>query len=453
MGNIRNPRTGCALHGALSTLEAIEGLIPIVQANAGCAIQHSLACRDSGGGYIGGLAVPSANIIDKQIIFGGGSRLREQIKNTVKVVEGRLYAVLGSCECAMVGDDLNGMAREAAEQGLPVIGSNIAGFHGGAHSGYERIFLDLIDGLPGLESPPAPQREDGSRPLVNIFGIVPASNPYYKGDLQELQRILEAIGLRVNGFFGPGGHAALYSMPDAALNLVFSRWGEAIGAKLEEKYATPQLIFDAAPLGLDETGFFVQTLAERLDLDAAAAERFLEREEAWSEYFLLGGADRYFDDGAGKSAAIVGDTETVLRIGGFLSRSAGLDIKAAIYTDLAEGEELPADFGGEAQGTRDGGEIAEILRGSGAALIFASSLEDAAARALGAPLLAVSHPLRDKFAASQTYAGLRGAVALSADILTLARQGRRAQEEGLTRKIAAASNRQYVWPTCGSGSV
>ncbi|MDR2093376.1 MAG: hypothetical protein LBP58_08710 [Azoarcus sp.] len=441
MASIRNPRAGCALHGALSTLEAIEGIVPIVQANAGCAIQHALAYRDSGGGYIGGQAVPAANIIDKQVIFGGGSRLREQIKNTVKVVEGRLYAVLGSCECAMVGDDLNGMAREAAEQGLPVVASNIAGFHGDVYRGYERIFLDLIDGLPTLESPPVPQCQDGERPLVNIFGIVPTANPYYKGDLQELQRILEAIGLRVNSFFGPDGHAALYSMPDAALNLVFSRWGEAIGAKLEEKYATPQLIFDAMPLGNEEVGLFVQALVERLDLDATAAERFLEREEAWSEYFLLGGADRYFDDGAGKRAVIVGDTETVLRIGGFLSRTLGVDIRTAIYTDRVEGEEEPADFGGAAHSTSDGEEIAEVLRVSGAELIFASSLEDAVAQTLGVPLLAVSHPVRDRFIADQTYAGLRGAVALSADTLTLARQGQRALEERLVRKIAAAGAR------------
>ncbi|MDR1661579.1 MAG: hypothetical protein LBR95_04025 [Azoarcus sp.] len=437
MGNIRNPRGGCALHGALSTLEAIEGVIPIVQANAGCAIQHDLAYGEYGG-YLRGLAVPASNIIDKHVIFGGGSRLREQIKNTVKVVEGRLYAVLGSCECAMVGDDLNGMAREAAEQSLPVIGSNIAGFHGGAHQGYERIFLDLIDGLSGLESSSGLPREDESRPLVNLFGIIPGSNPYYKGDLQELTRILEAIGLRVNSFFGPGGHNALRSMPEAALNLVFSRWGEAIGAKLEEKYATPQLIFDAAPLGVEEAGFFVQTLVEKLDLDAATAERFLEREAAWSEYFLLGAADRYFDDGAGKRAAIVGDTETVLRIGGFLSHFAGLDIVAAIYTDRAKDEELPTDFGGEARGASDGEEIAEILRGSRAELIFASSLEDAAARTLGAPLLAVSHPVQDRMIGGQTYAGLRGAVALAADILTLARRGRRTEEERLARKIREA---------------
>ncbi|MDR1425222.1 MAG: hypothetical protein LBI92_11565 [Azoarcus sp.] len=435
MSNIENPRTGCALHGALATLEAIEGVVPIVHANAGCAIQHALANQDTGG-YIGGQSVPATNIIDKQVIFGGGARLREQIKNTAKVIDGRLYVVVGSCACAMVGDELTGMAREAAEQGVPVAASNVAGFHGGVHRGYERVLLDLIERLPELESTP-PHREEDARPLVNVLGLVPGGNPYYKGDLEELRRILEAIGLRANVFFGPDGYAALRSLPHARLNLVFSRWGEALAARLEEKYGTPQLIFDAAPLGIEEVSLFAQALVERLDLDAGAAERFLEREEALAEYFLLGAANRYFDEGVGKRVALVGDTEIVLRIGSFLSRFAAVDIRTTIHTDRDDDEDIPAYFDGDTHASRDSGEIAAILRASDIDLIFASALETDVARALDVPLLVISPPSRDRAPGGQTYAGLRGAVALGADFLTLIRQARRTDEENAKRRIVA----------------
>jgi len=436
MSNIENPRTGCALHGALATLEAIEGVVPIVHANAGCAMQHALASRDTGG-YIDGQSVPATGIIDKQVIFGGGARLREQIKNTAKVIDGRLYVVVGSCECAMVGDDLAGMARESAEQGLPVAASNAAGFHGGVHRGYERVFLDLVESLPKLEPTLPPRVEEDVRPLVNVLGLVPGGNPYYKGDLEELRRILEAIGLRANVFFGPDGYAALRTLPQARLNLVFSRWGEAAAARLEEKYGTPQLVFDAVPLGIEEVSLFAQALVERLDLDTSAAERFLEREEALAEYFLLGAANRYFDEGAGKRAALVGDSETVLRIGGFLSRFAAVDIRTAIHTDRDNDEEIPAYFDGNAHASRDSGEIAAILRASDIDLIFASSLETGVAHALDVPLLIVSQPSRDRAPGGQTYAGLRGAVALGADFLTLIRQVRRRDEENAKRRIVA----------------
>ena len=37
--------------------------------------------------------------------------------------------------------------------------------------------------------------------LVNIFGIVPYHDPFWSGNLEEIKRILEKIGLKVNTFF------------------------------------------------------------------------------------------------------------------------------------------------------------------------------------------------------------------------------------------------------------
>ena len=40
---IKNPRNGCALHGALQTIQEIEGVVPVVHANAGCGVINYLA--------------------------------------------------------------------------------------------------------------------------------------------------------------------------------------------------------------------------------------------------------------------------------------------------------------------------------------------------------------------------------------------------------------------------
>ena len=40
---VYKPRNGCALHGAVSTIEEIRGAIPIVHSNQGCAVQNYLA--------------------------------------------------------------------------------------------------------------------------------------------------------------------------------------------------------------------------------------------------------------------------------------------------------------------------------------------------------------------------------------------------------------------------
>ena len=135
MGEIlRNPRQGCDLHGALQTLEALKGAAAIVHANAGCVYQHYLS--DKAGclaeGSVFGPAVPSTEVIEKQIVFGGASRLREEIKNAAKVIDASLYVVLGSCEAAMVGDDLASITREALDSGIPALCYFSAGFRGAA---------------------------------------------------------------------------------------------------------------------------------------------------------------------------------------------------------------------------------------------------------------------------------------------------------------------------------
>src|SRR5512133_1258542 len=127
-------RSGCALHGAVYSALAVGGVVPIIHGTSGCGIQAHLggALRSgwNGSGASGGAALPSSNISEKQVVFGGTSRLREQIKNTVKVLSGELYVVLSGCAAEMVGDDISAMTKEAREQGFPVISISTPGFRG-----------------------------------------------------------------------------------------------------------------------------------------------------------------------------------------------------------------------------------------------------------------------------------------------------------------------------------
>lgn len=171
------PRNGCALHGALKTLEAMRGAVPIVHANAGCAVQNFLANRASGFGAteINGLTVPGTCLQERHVIFGGASRLREEIKNTVKVISGELYVVLGSCEAAMVGDDIEGMAKEAREQGFPVLAAVPAGFSGDSHAGYSILMENLVREVPKLFAEGGPASYDARKENENMAAHLPLS--------------------------------------------------------------------------------------------------------------------------------------------------------------------------------------------------------------------------------------------------------------------------------------
>ena len=46
--SIERPAAGCALHGALNAAAAVNGVVPILHAPAGCGMQAALAAPASG---------------------------------------------------------------------------------------------------------------------------------------------------------------------------------------------------------------------------------------------------------------------------------------------------------------------------------------------------------------------------------------------------------------------
>lgn len=87
---VDRPRYGCALGGALSTIRAMPRTIPIIHASAGCGGNLYNAMNAGGGylggGYCGGSSLPSSNVVERDIVFGGEERLREQIGDRKSVV-------------------------------------------------------------------------------------------------------------------------------------------------------------------------------------------------------------------------------------------------------------------------------------------------------------------------------------------------------------------------------
>lgn len=134
---IERPRFTCTLGGALGTLNALPRVIPVIHAAAGCggniANAQNAAAGYLGSGYCGGLAVPSSNVYEKEIVFGGEERLAEQISNTLKLVDGDLYFVVSGCMTEMIGDDIQAVVKQFRGQGIPVLGADTGGIRGNSY--------------------------------------------------------------------------------------------------------------------------------------------------------------------------------------------------------------------------------------------------------------------------------------------------------------------------------
>ena len=272
---IENPRNGCSLHGELLTISEMKGVVPIVHSNPGCGLHAYLSgsAGSIGNGYFYGENIPSTDSQERHVIFGGASRLREQIKNTLKVIEGKLYVVLNSCESSMVGDDIEAMTKEAYEQGEAVICSVNAGFHGDDHVGYRNIMTDLLKKIKTIKS--ADTEDEDDRPIVNIFGVIPHSSPTFRGDLEELKKLFSKLGIRLNTFFNnEDAVTELRNAHKAKLSISFSKWGLPAVKYLKEEDGIPYLALHSLPVSLEDLTVLIKKVREVIN-ESADGEEYL----------------------------------------------------------------------------------------------------------------------------------------------------------------------------------
>ncbi len=421
---IGKTRYGCNLQGALSTLAAVNGIVPIIHGTAGLGIQNFAANKNGNGtvGALNGYSVPSTNIYEKQIVFGGGSRLREQIKNTVKIIDGQLYIILSGVESEMVSDDVVTMTQEIIDQGYPAAYYKAPGFRGHARIGYEEVVNVLLDYVI------TNQHEDKKEPkAVNIFGIIPQQDLYWQGNIREIERLLTAVGIKVNRLFGDGQDLTSWmDIPKASLNIVLSKWGLKAADKLKNKYNTPYLFIENTGLGPDADEF-IKSVGNYLYIDENEIINLLNKEKNRFNYILHQFAEYYFSYDLRKKIAIVGEESKVIRYGNFLNKYLGMQAETVIITDYhgeAEDQTLSDLIRGispHAEYNNDTENIEDILTDGHSEIIFGSELEAAAAHKLNAKLFIIGTPQNRGLAVSSSDIGYDGAISL---IEKLSRIGR-----------------------------
>lgn len=412
---IEAPRFSCALGGALSTITAIEGLVPIIHAGPGCGVQlfygQSFAGGFRGSGWIGGVSVPSTNTYEKEVVFGGEKRLKEQIEKTIELIEGNRYVVLTGCTSELIGDDVNSVLREFKDKS--VIYAQTAGFKGSSYVGYEILLDAFIDQL--VEEKPRKER------LVNIFGIVPSQDVFWEGNLVEIERILNGIGLEVNTLFNG---KKIEDLSSAALNIVLSPWaGIKAAEKLKDRFGTPYII-NPLPIGVTETNSFLKNVGAALKIDVSD---FTAKEEEKTYKSIDKVADFVVDFDVQLRFATITDSNYAIALNKFLVNEFGWIPSLALVTD-----DVPEDYkdsikkelsfknnlSSEVIFESDSGKIWDAVEKEAPNFIFGSSLDKDLAAKLGATKLSVSFPFTDRVVIDRGYAGYRGAISLIEDALS-----------------------------------
>jgi nitrogenase molybdenum-iron protein beta chain len=442
---VDRPRYSCALGGAIGTIRAMRRTIGIIHGSAGCGQNLYMAMNSGGGylggGYCGGNALPSTNVVERDVVFGGEGRLREQIQSSLEILDGDLFVVVTGCMVDMIGDDTVSVAAEFAGAEKPVIAVPTPSFKGNSFTGYELLMKGLIKKYvaPAAEKTPL---------SVNVLGVVPVQDVFWKGNLREIKRLLERLGLRVNTFFGEGeGLADFKGAGSAALNIVVSAaYGVDSAKSFEEAHGIPYIV-TPFPIGAIAGARFLETVAGALGLDGGHTARVIQEEKDVYYDYLERITDIYNDVDLQRYAVVAGDANYAPAIARFLSDELGWLPELAVVTDPAEGEiqdAVAAQFSGYNSGVEphvyfdsDTASVRKYLRevwprnrnrryydAFGPAVIVGSAYERDLAQEFNWPLVPVTFPVTNRCVMNRAYAGFTGGLSLTEDIITSLVAGR-----------------------------
>jgi nitrogenase molybdenum-iron protein beta chain len=438
---IERPRYFCSFGGALSTLEALPETIPVLHAAGGCA--GSIAWGQNGGsglqvgGYCGGLAVPSSNIGEREVIFGGSDRLAREIRHTLDIMEGRLFVVITSCVTEMIGDDVQAVVQEIqGENKYPdtdLVFARTGGFKGNSYDGYDLVMSTLV-------SQYVRQPVYTKKGRVNVLGIVPYMDSFWRGNLEGVRRTLALLGLEVNTFFTlDDSLESLRDSGSAELTIVVSDvYGIETAKRYQERFGIPYISL-SLPIGAAASAGLLRKTRAALGLHGEV-EAIIERENNRFYRYVEPLADLYFDADLQRYAVVIADVNYAVGVTRFLYDDLGWLPVLTQCTDILNEEQqiaLSEKLIGPA-GQRpltvfdtNASEAGRYLLGLypkrerdlymdslSPAFVVGSSLERDLALTIGAPHLSVSFPVANRAVLNRGYTGFAGGLTLMEDLLS-----------------------------------
>jgi nitrogenase molybdenum-iron protein beta chain len=427
----------CAI-GAMQTVVAIPRAMPVLHSGPGCGTMVA-GFFERSGGYLGGSTAPCTNFSETETVFGGTKKLEKLIRQSEKILDSDLQVILPGCASAIIGDDIEEVARRFVSEGKPVVFANVPGFKYSNYEAHSIVVNAIIDQY-------TVHFENGTRKnpkQVNLFATLPYQDQFWKGNLEELGRLLEGIGLEVQMLFGPrsGGVTEWRNIPQANFNILVSPWaGTEIVEHLKEKYDQEYFRFPCLPVGGNESTRFLRGVLafandHGAELDAAAAERFISAEERvfYEEIDNLAAFLLEFRYGLPRYVHILHDASYVLGMSEFLLHETGLIPKEQYITDntpqayqaeiralageISAKKEIPVYF------YADAGRAQEHLRSlnhEGRGLVIGSGWDKDLANEKGCDFLSAALPGPYRMALTTGYAGYRGGLRLVEDIYNTA---------------------------------
>lgn len=419
-----NPKGGCVLAGINSVLGAIDRVCPIYHSGPGCCMQTTAADQGQSGHkssrFVSSVSLPSTNMLEKEVVFGGTEKLRTTVQGAIDIIDADAYFVLTGCTAGIIGDDIVSVTEEFQDKGYSVYPIETPGFVGDSNLGYETVWTTMINQVIEEDVP----KDDK---LVNIFGIIPYHDPFWSGALEEINRILSALGLKVNTFFTKHqGIETIRKCSGAALNIIINPWlFKGPAKKMEQKFGIPSIRVPGLFVGATDTTKFVRQVAEAMHLDQEIVDKVIAAEEEYVYDYLaqsVGGV-------SWKRFAVVADANNAVGITRYLANDFSFTPVLVIVSEplfrqedkdriVAQIEDLEYAKPPKVIFASDQYEINQALREEEEeiTLLIGSSNEREVALEKDIQFILAAFPMNERLVFNRTYAGYRGSLTFTEDL-------------------------------------
>ncbi len=419
-----NPKGGCVLAGINSVLGAIDRVCPIYHSGPGCCMQTTAADQGQSGHkssrFVSSVSLPSTNMLEKEVVFGGTEKLRTTVQGAIDIIDADAYFVLTGCTAGIIGDDIVSVTEEFQDKGYSVYPIETPGFVGDSNLGYETVWTTMINQVIEEDVP----KDDK---LVNIFGIIPYHDPFWSGALEEIDRILSALGLKVNTFFTKHqGIETIRKCSGAALNIIINPWlFKGPAKKMELKFGIPSIRVPGLFVGATDTTKFVRQVAEAMHLDQEIVDKVIAAEEEYVYDYLAQSVGVV----SWKRFAVVADANNAVGITRYLANDFSFTPVLVIVSEplfrqedkdriVAQIEDLEYAKPPKVIFASDQYEINQALREEEEeiTLLIGSSNEREVALEKDIQFILAAFPMNERLVFNRTYAGYRGSLTFTEDL-------------------------------------
>lgn len=419
-----NPKGGCVLAGINSVLGAIDRVCPIYHSGPGCCMQTTAADQGQSGHkssrFVSFVSLPSTNMLEKEVVFGGTEKLRTTVQGAIDIIDADAYFVLTGCTAGIIGDDIVSVTEEFQDKGYSVYPIETPGFVGDSNLGYETVWTTMINQVIEEDVP----KDDK---LVNIFGVIPYHDLFWSGALEEIDRILSALGLKVNTFFTKHqGIETIRKCSGAALNIIINPWlFKGPAKKMEQKFGIPSIRVPGLFVGATDTTKFVRQVAEAMHLDQEIVDKVIAAEEEYVYDYLAQSVGVV----SWKRFAVVADANNAVGITRYLANDFSFTPVLVIVSEplfrqedkdriVAQIEDLEYAKPPKVIFASDQYEINQALREEEEeiTLLIGSSNEREVALEKDIQFILAAFPMNERLVFNRTYAGYRGSLTFTEDL-------------------------------------